>query len=71
VRCDLGRVVQCNVRCDVQCDVGDAVTWTTNLAVDFEHNFDAEKKIDLAGVLSRIWYLGPWNDLRSRGRKKT
>jgi hypothetical protein len=35
-----------------------------NLAVDFDHNFDGEKiKLFRPGVLSRVWYLGPCDDL--------
>jgi hypothetical protein len=33
------------------------------LAVDFDHNYDVEKNYFRPSVLSRIWYLGPCDDL--------
>jgi hypothetical protein len=39
-----------------------SVSVSENLAVDFDHNFDGEK-IFRPGVLSRVWYLGPCDDL--------
>jgi hypothetical protein len=40
------------------------VAENANLAVDFDHNFDDEKEnFSRPGVLSRICYLGPCDDL--------
>jgi hypothetical protein len=36
---------------------------SANLAVDFDHNYDVEKIYFRPGVQSRIWYLGPCDDL--------
>jgi hypothetical protein len=35
-----------------------------NLGVDFDHTSVGEKKLFRPGVLSRVWCLGPCDDLR-------